>query len=84
MATGADVLLMLCPQAEYYIYGSDYENINWFDKKPAITKKQYEDGFAQYDTWKTGQDATKETQRQTLLSRLGITEEEARILLGGN
>jgi hypothetical protein len=26
----------------------------------------------------------KETQRQALLSRLGITEEEARILLGGN
>lgn len=26
----------------------------------------------------------KATQRQALLSRLGITEEEARILLGGN
>ena len=26
----------------------------------------------------------KETQRQALLSRLGITEEEAKILLGGN
>jgi len=26
----------------------------------------------------------KEAQRQALLSRLGITEEEARILLGGN
>ena len=28
--------------------------------------------------------ATKATQRQALLTRLGITEEEARILLGGN
>jgi vacuolar-type H+-ATPase subunit H len=28
--------------------------------------------------------AAKATQRQALLSRLGITEEEARILLGGN
>jgi len=27
---------------------------------------------------------TKATQRQALLTRLGITEEEARILLGGN
>lgn len=27
---------------------------------------------------------TKAAQRQALLSRLGITEEEARILLGGN
>ena len=28
--------------------------------------------------------AAKAAQRQALLSRLGITEEEARILLGGN
>lgn len=28
--------------------------------------------------------ATKAAQRQALLTRLGITEEEARILLGGN
>jgi len=28
--------------------------------------------------------ATKAAQRQALLNRLGITEEEARILLGGN
>lgn len=28
--------------------------------------------------------ATKAAQRQALLSRLGITEEEAKILLGGN
>jgi hypothetical protein len=27
---------------------------------------------------------TKATQRQALLTRLGITEEEARIILGGN
>ena len=29
-------------------------------------------------------EAAKAAQRQALLSRLGITEEEARILLGGN
>jgi hypothetical protein len=29
-------------------------------------------------------EASKAAQRQALLSRLGITEEEARILLGGN
>ena len=33
---------------------------------------------------KQAEAATKAAQRQALLNRLGITEEEARILLGGN
>jgi hypothetical protein len=33
---------------------------------------------------KIAEAAAKATQRQALLTRLGITEEEARILLGGN
>ena len=36
-----------------------------------------------YKEWQTELE-TKSAQRQALLNRLGITEEEARILLGGN
>lgn len=46
--------------------------------------------FAQYESdqvaeaARKAEAATKAAQRQALLTRLGITEEEARILLGGN
>jgi len=82
MATGGDVLEMLIPIGGWVIYGNDFESIIYNDGVKPITKKQFEDGFAQYDSWKAEQDATKATQRQALLERLGITEDEARLLLG--
>ena len=44
-------------------------------------KKEYEAGFAKYDAWKSEQDATKAAQKAALLDRLGITADEAKLLL---
>lgn len=82
MASGGDVLFMLCPDAPAVIYGDDYESINWFGNEPAITKKQFDDGFAKFDAWKAKQDADKEAQRQAILDRLGLTVDEVKLLLG--
>jgi hypothetical protein len=76
MATGPRVLAMLCPSVEWTIYGDDYESIIWYGKPPAITKEQFEAGFAQYDAWKAEQDAAKAAQKAALLDRLGLTQEE--------
>ena len=78
---GWQVLTMLRPNGGWIQTGNDYEGIEFLECEP-ITKKQYEDGFAQYDTWKAEQDATKAAQKAALLDRLGITSEEAKILLG--
>ena len=40
--------------------------------------------IAQQDANKKAEAAAKEAQRQALLDKLGITEEEAQLLLGGN
>jgi hypothetical protein len=83
MASGGDVLFMLCPNAPAVIYGDDYDNINWFDNEPAITKKQFEDGFAKYDAWKAQQDAAKATAKTTAeskLAALGLTTNDLRAL----
>jgi hypothetical protein len=80
MAKGSDVLSLLIPQGGWAITGDDFEGIQFIDCKP-ITKKQFEDGFAQYDTWKTQQDLSNATAKAALLSRLGITAEEAQLLL---
>ena len=81
MAKLNDVLRMLSPNLEYVAYGDNYEDIDWVGKKPAITKEQFEAGRIEYDAWKAEQDAEKASQRQAILDRLGITAEEAQLIL---
>ena len=83
MATGGDVMTMLCNGVEYVIYGDDYDSINWFDKPAAITKAQYEAGFAQYDAWKAEQEAEQAAAKasaEAKLAALGLTADDLRAL----
>ena len=80
MATGADVLAMLIPQGGYYLAGDKYEDIQFLECEP-ITKEEFEAGFAKVDAWQAQQEAEAEAKKQALLDRLGITAEEARLLL---
>jgi hypothetical protein len=80
MATGVDVLTLLRPEGGWVIYGDDYDSIQWIDGEP-VTKAQFEAGFAQYDAWKAEQDAAKASDKAALLAKLGITADEARLLL---
>ena len=81
MAKSGEVLTMLLPDGGWASTGETWEGVQFFDAQP-ITKKQWEDGFAQYDAWKAQQDTNKAAQKTALLERLGITEDEARLLLG--
>jgi len=80
MAKSYQVLEMLIPQGGWVITGEDYEGIEFLECEP-ITKKQFTDGFAQYDAWKAEQDSKKASAKEDLLNRLGITAEEAQLLL---
>ena len=80
MATGADVLTMLIPQGGWLIRGDEYEGIEWLECEP-ITKAQFTAGFAQYDAWKAEQDAKAAADKAALLAKLGITADEAKMLL---
>jgi len=80
MASGADVLNMLIPNGGWAIYGNDFEGIQFVECEP-ITKKQFEAGFAKFDAWKAEQDAIKESNKSALLDKLGITADEAKLLL---
>lgn len=82
MATGAEVLSMLCPTTEWVITGDNFDAIQWVKGEP-ITKAQFDAGFAQYDAWKAEQDAAiisaKET-AQAKLAALGLTTEDLKAL----
>ena len=80
MATGGEVLSMLCPNTEWVITADDFDSIQWI-KGEQITKAQFDAGFAQYDAWKAEQDTKAATDKGALLVKLGITADEAKLLL---
>jgi hypothetical protein len=82
MTTGSQVMQMLRPNGGYYIAGNDFDSLFYDKKCKPVTKEEFEAGFMQYDAWKIQQDAEAQTKRQALLDRLGITAEEAKLLLG--
>jgi hypothetical protein len=75
MATGAEVLKMLLPDAEWSIAGDLYESINFYGGV-SITKKQFEDGFKTADAF-----LAKVAAKQAILEKLGLTAEEVTALL---
>jgi hypothetical protein len=80
MAKAYEVLQMLIPQGGWAMTGDEYEGIEWLECEP-ITKAQFEAGFAQYDAWKAEQDAKAAADKAALLAKLGITADEAKLLL---
>jgi hypothetical protein len=82
MAKSSDVLTMLIPNGGWFQSGETYEGIKFLECEP-ITKKQFEDGFAQYDAWKAEQDAAKVAAKQSAqakLAALGLTVEDLQAL----
>ena len=80
MATGGEVMAMLRPEGGWAITGDDFDGIQFIDCTP-VTKNEFEEGFAAFDAWKIQQDAAKTSSKQSLLDRLGITADEAKLLL---
>ncbi len=80
MAKGSEVLEMLCPNTEWVITEDDFDSIQWI-KGEQITKAEFEAGFAKYDAWKAEQDAKAADDKAALLAKLGITADEAKLLL---
>jgi hypothetical protein len=80
MIKGHDVLQMLIPSGGWVIAGDDYDTIQFLECEP-ITKAEFEAGFAVADAWRADQEAAKAAEKSALLAKLGITADEARLLL---
>ena len=81
MARADQVLTMLIPNGGWIATGDEYEGIEFINCNP-ITKAQFTAGFAQYDDWEAKQIAKTKTDKAALLAKLGITADEAALLLG--
>jgi hypothetical protein len=80
MATSLEVLKMLIPEGGYSQVGEEFEGITFNECEP-ITKEQFEAGFAAYDKWEKQRNLQLQKTKDEILSRLGITDEEAKLLL---
>jgi hypothetical protein len=80
MATGAEVLQYLIPTGGWAIIGDDFDSIQFLECDP-ITKAKFEAGFAKADAYKAEQDTANAAAKTALLERLGLSAEEAKLLL---
>lgn len=80
MATAGEVMAMLIPTGGWITRGESYEDVEFLECEP-ISKQEFEAGFAQYDSWKIEQETKVAASKQALLDKLGITADEAKLLL---
>jgi hypothetical protein len=81
MANGTQVLEMLCPAGGWIIVENDFNSIIWVDERPRCTEAEFAAGFAKVDAWKAEQETKAQADKAALLTKLGITADEAKLLL---
>ena len=75
----------LRPNAEFSFTNDDYSTIKWdVLEGDAPTQAEVDAAVEAIKQEEAQAEATKAAARQALLNKLGITEDEARLLLGGN
>lgn len=82
--TNEDIRLALeslFPEAKYSLAGDDYENINWVSDFEKPTIEQIEAEIKLLPKKKAAELKAKETAKAALLTKLGITADEAALLL---
>ena len=77
-----DAIRKLRPNSEFVISNDDYATIEWHVLEgEAPTQKEIDAAIKEVKADEISQAATKAAQKQALLDRLGITAEEAVLLL---
>jgi hypothetical protein len=80
MTNPIDVLRYLIPQGGWSIAGESFEDITFIECEP-ITKELFDTTMIDFDSIMSAKDAAQATAKAALLARLGITAEEATLLL---
>lgn len=79
----AKAIMKLKPNCEYVLIEDDYSTINWVVLEgDAPTRAEIDLAIEEIKSEELEKTEADKAKREALLSKLGITEEEARILLG--
>ena len=77
---GGDIMDYLRPNGGWYMVGDDYEGITIVDCEP-VTKAEFDKALADYPKLLADKAAEAATDKAALLAKLGITADEAKLLL---
>ena len=80
---GADIMDLLRPNGGWIMVGDDFEGITFMDCEP-VAKAEFDKALADYPKLLADKTEQIATDKAALLAKLGITAEEAQLLLGGN
>ena len=75
------ILLAKYPDSEWTLNGDNYEGLVWLSDTDKPTKKQLDDLWAEVQAEIVAEAEAKAAEKAALLDRLGITEDEAKLLL---
>jgi hypothetical protein len=75
------VLQSLLPDGGFAVYGDTYEDIVFIEAQP-ISKAAFQKAFDSYDSDVLALAAKAQADKAALLAKLGITADEAALLLG--
>ena len=81
----SDAILKLKPNSQFVYYGTDYSTVKWdVLEGTAPTQAEIDSAIEQIKADEITEAAAKAAQKQAVLDRLGLTADEAKLLLGGN
>lgn len=69
------------PNAQWVLQGDAYEDLVWLDSSDKPSKSEVQAVIDSLESNKLAEAVEKAAARQALLDKLGITEDEARLLL---
>lgn len=76
------ILLLKYPQSEWSLNGNDYDGLTWLSNTPKPTKTELDALWDEVLDEINTEAQAKEAARQAILDRLGLTADEAKLLLG--
>lgn len=77
----AKCLVFINPTAEWSINGNDYSTLEWFSEDPKPTEEEIIDAWPEAKAAYEAKMAAREANKQSILDRLGLTQEEVKTLL---
>ena len=82
MSKVTDTLIYLIPNGGWTISNDDFDTLIYDEGVEPITKKQFDDTLKIIDKINADKESAKAAQRQAILDRLGLTTDEAKLILG--
>ena len=67
---------------QWHLVGNDYDGLTWLDESTKPTKTKLDSLWAEVETEIANEAAAKVIARQAVLDKLGLTQDEAQLLLG--